>query len=177
MNYINKYNSPLGIINLKSDGEYLTGLWFEDSYDDNKNKENSIEKELEIFNETKKWLDIYFSGINPNFTIKIKSLNESPFRKMVNDIMTTIPYGKTMTYGEISSLIAKKKGIKKMSSRAVGHAVGSNNICIIIPCHRVVGKNGNLTGYGGRIKNKIELLKLEHNDMSNFIIPKRGNKL
>lgn len=177
MNYINKYNSPLGIINLRSDGEYLTGLWFKGSYDNNKNKENSIEKELEIFNETKKWLDIYFSGINPNFTIKIKSLNETPFRKMVDDIMTTIPYGKTMTYGEISSLIAKKKSIKKMSSRAVGHAVGSNNICIILPCHRVVGKNGNLTGYGGGIKNKIELLKLEHNDMSNFIIPKRGNKL
>lgn len=73
MNYINKYNSPLGIINLRSDGEYLTGLWFKGSYDNNKNKENPIEKELEIFNETKKWLDIFFSGINPNFTIKIRT--------------------------------------------------------------------------------------------------------
>ena len=114
-----------------------------------------------IFEETKKWLDIYFNGENPTFIPKYKINNLTDFRKEVIDIINTIEYGKLLTYGDISKIIAKNRKIKKMASQAVGGAVGSNPICIIIPCHRVVGKNGKLTGYGGGINNKIELLKLE----------------
>ena len=91
--------------------------------------------------------------------------------------MNSIEYGKTLTYNDISKIIAKKRGIKRMSSQAVGGAVGWNPICIIIPCHRVVGINGSLTGYGGGIKNKVELLKIEKIDMNQFFIPKRGTAL
>ena len=91
--------------------------------------------------------------------------------------MNSIEYGKIMTYNDISKIIAEKRGIKRMSSQAVGGAVGWNPICIIIPCHRVVGTNGSLTGYGGGIKNKVALLTLERNDMSKFFIPKRGTAL
>ena len=103
--------------------------------------------------------------------------NISPFRQEVIDIMNSIEYGKTLTYNDISKIIAKKRGIKRMSSQAVGGAVGWNPICIIIPCHRVVGTNGSLTGYGGGIKNKVELLKIEKIDMNQFFIPKRGTAL
>lgn len=87
--------------------------------------------------------------------------------------MIKIPYGETITYNDIAKTIARKKGIKKMSAQAVGGAVGWNPICIIIPCHRVVGANGNLTGYGGGIQNKIELLKIEKNNMDEFRMPKK----
>lgn len=177
MKYITKYNSQLGIINITSDGEYLTGLYFDKTHDSNKHKEDYTFKDLKIFNETKKWLDIYFSGKIPTFTPRYKIENLTTFRKQVIDILNTIPYGSIITYKDIENVIAKEKGIEKMSSQAVGNAVGWNPICIIIPCHRVIGTNRNLTGYGGGIKNKIALLKLEKNDMSTFIIPKKGNKL
>lgn len=135
------------------------------------------EKDLKIFEETEKWLDIYFNGTKPDFTPKYKIENITPFRQLVINIMNKIPYGKVITYNDIAKEIAKIKNIKKMSAQAVGNAVGWNPICIIIPCHRVVGSNNNLTGYGGGIKNKIKLLELEKNDMNKFIIPKRGNKL
>ena len=162
---------------MNSDGEYLTGLWFEGSRDSSKNIIDCEEKDLEIFKETSKWLDIYFSGENPNFTPKYKIANLTPFRQEIIDIMNSIEYGQTLTYNDISKAIAEKRGIKRMSSQAVGGAVGWNPICIIIPCHRVVGTNGSLTGYGGGIKNKVELLKLEKNDMSKFFIPKKGTAL
>ncbi len=156
-----------------SDGEYLTGLWFIDSKDAFKHITDSEEKNLPIFKETSQWLDIYFSGKNPNFIPKYKIINLTPFRQEVIDIMNSIPYGKTLTYNDISKIIAKNRGIEKMSSQAVGGAVGANPICIIIPCHRVVGINGNLTGYGGGIKNKVALLTHEHNDMKNFFVSKK----
>lgn len=102
--------------------------------------------------------------------------NQTEFRKEVIDIMLTTPYGKTITYGEIANKIAKKHKIEKMSSQAVGNAVGWNPICIIIPCHRVVGKNNSLTGYGGGINNKIYLLKNENIDIEKFSMPKEKNK-
>ena len=105
-------------------------------------------------------------------TPKYKINNLTPFRKQVIDIMNTIPYGKTLTYSDIAKIIAEDKGIKRMSSQAVGGAVGWNPICIIIPCHRVVGTSGNLTGYGGGMSNKVALLTSEHIDMSKFFIPK-----
>lgn len=175
--YKKTYNSPIGTIYMKSDGEYLTGLWFDGSKDSSKHNGNFEEKNLLIFEETAKWLDIYFNGEEPNFKPKYKVENLTPFRKQVIDIMNKIPYGKTITYNDIAKEIAKNKGIHKMSAQAVGGAVGWNPICIIIPCHRVVGTNGSLTGYGGGIKNKIKLLELEKNDMSKFTVPKKGTAL
>ena len=150
--WIYKTSDEFDDILLNSDGEYLTGLWFVGSKDSLKHDSNCKEKELPIFKDTIKWLDFYFSGKEPNFTPKYKINNLTPFRKMVIDIMNEIPYGKTITYNDIAKEIAKIKGIEKMSSQAVGGAVGWNPICIIIPCHRVVGSNNSLTGYGGGIK-------------------------
>ena len=167
------YQTPENFSNIimDSDGEYLTGLWFEGSRDISKHKTDCEEKDLPIFRETSRWLDIYFNGENPNFTPKYKIENLTPFRQEVIEIMNTIPFGKTLTYNDISKIIAKNKGIKRMSAQAVGGAVGWNPICIIIPCHRVVGTNGSLTGYGGGIKNKVALLTHEKNDMSKYFIP------
>lgn len=146
---------------MNSDGEALTGLWFVSSKEALKHTENCEEKELKIFRETSRWLDIYFAGGIPDFTPEYKISDMTPFRQDVIDIMNSIKYGETLTYGEISKLIARKRGIKRMSAQAVGGAVGWNPICIIIPCHRVVGTNGKLTGYGGGIENKIALLAHE----------------
>lgn len=159
---------------MNSDGEYLTGLWFIGSRDASKHIVECEEKNLPIFKETSKWLDIYFSGKNPDFTPKYKIKNLTSFREEVSDIMNSIPFGETLTYYDISKIIAKKRGLKRMSSQAVGGAVGWNPICIIIPCHRVVGSNGSLTGYGGGIKNKVALLTHEQNDMSKYFVPKKG---
>ncbi len=153
---------------MNSDGEYLTGIYFESSKDSLKHEADCEEKYLPIFEETKKWLDIYFSGKEPNFTPKYKINNITSFRKDVIDIMNKIPYGKVITYNDIAKEIAKKRRIKRMSAQAVGGAVGWNPICIIIPCHRVVGANGHLTGYGGGMQNKVSLLTLENNDMSKY---------
>ena len=179
MTYKYSYQTPEEFSNMimNSDGECLTGLWFEGSRDTSKHDINCEEKDLPIFKETSKWLDIYFKGNVPDFTPKYKIENLTPFRKEVIDIMNKIPFGKTLTYNDISKIIAKKRGIKKMSSQAVGGAVGWNPICIIIPCHRVVGTNGSLTGYGGGIKNKVALLTLEKNDMSKFFVPNKGTAL
>mgnify|MGYP005805399889 FL=1 len=173
MTYKQTYQTPEGFSNMlmNSDGEYLTGLWFEGSRDSSKHEIDCEERDLPIFRDTIKWLDIYFSGKDPNFKPKYKIERLTPFRKEVIDIMNNIPFGETLTYNDISKIIAKNRGIKRMSSQAVGGAVGWNPICIIIPCHRVVGTNGSLTGYGGGIKNKVALLTLEKNDMSKFFVP------
>ena len=173
MTYKQTYQTPEGFSNMlmNSDGEYLTGLWFEGSRDSSKHEIDCEERDLPIFKDTIKWLDIYFSGKDPNFKPKYKIERLTPFRKEVIDIMNNIPFGETLTYNDISKIIAKNRGIKRMSSQAVGGAVGWNPICIIIPCHRVVGTNGSLTGYGGGIKNKVALLTLEKNDMSKFFVP------
>lgn len=170
MIYKYSYKTPKEFSNMimNSDGKYLTGLWFEDSKDSYKHTINCEEKDLEIFKETSKWLDIYFSGKTPDFTPKYKIENLTPFRQEVIDIMNSIDFGKTITYGDISKIIAKNRGIKRMSSQAVGGAASRNPICIIIPCHRVVGTNGSLTGYGGGMKNKIALLAHEKNDMNKY---------
>lgn len=174
-----KYKTPeeLDDMIMNSDGKYLTGLCFEGSMDEQKHILDCEEKDLPIFRETAKWLDIYFSGKEPNFTPKFKIETITPFRKEVQDIMLKIPYGKTITYNDISKEIAKKRGLKRMSAQAVGQAIGWNPICIIIPCHRVVGTNGSLTGYGGGIKNKVALLTYEQNDMSKYFVPKKGTVL
>lgn len=179
MTYKSTYKTPEGFtdIYMNSDGEYLTGLWFEGSRDSSKHTTDCEEKELPIFKETSKWLDIYFSGKDPDFTPKYKINNLTQFRKEVIDIINTIPFGEVLTYNDIAEIIAKHRKINKMSAQAVGGAVGWNPICIIIPCHRVVGTNGSLTGYGGGINNKVSLLKLEGNNMDKYFVPKKGTAL
>lgn len=167
MDFKSCYNSPLGKIILKSDGEFLTGLWFENSKDNIKNACDTQEKSLSIFDQTKLWLDEYFGGNIPTFTPKYKFENQSPFKLLVWSFVEKIPYGKTITYGDIAKEIAKIKHIDKMSAQAVGGAVGANPICLIVPCHRVVGANNKLVGYGGGIENKIKLLKLENETLLN----------
>lgn len=161
MEYISHYESPLGSITLASDRDALTGLWFDEQkyFADTLDAEHE-EKDLPVFELTKEWLDIYFSGKDPLFTPPLL-MKTTDFRKTVWEILLTIPFGKTMTYGEIAEVIAKQKGITRMSARAIGVAAGHNSISLIIPCHRVVGTNGNLTGYAGGIQKKIKLLELE----------------
>lgn len=172
MTFVSHYHSPLGDITLSNNGKKLTGLYLEGQrYFGETPSESYEEKNLPIFEETKKWLDIYFSGKAPDFTPPFE-MQTTPFRKAVCEIMLTIPFGQTMTYGEIADVIAKQRGIAKMSAQAVGGAVGHNPISIIIPCHRVVGANGNLTGYGGGIEKKIQLLTLEKINMTAFFLPK-----
>lgn len=177
MIYVSRYKSQIGNILLASDEEGLTGLWFEgQKYFANTLPEDYVPQETKILTEAKKWLDVYFSGEEPNFTPPLHP-NDSIFRKAVWQILLEIPYGQTITYGEIARRMAEMKNTSHMSAQAVGGAVGHNEISIIIPCHRVVGTNGSLTGYAGGIDKKISLLKLEHTDMSCLFIPKKGTAL
>ncbi len=177
MIYKHEYPSPLGEITLASDDEYIIGLWFNGQrHFGNILPRQTERKELPIFRKAEHWLDTYFSGKEPDFLPPLR-YDSTPFRKAVCDIMLTIPYGKTMTYGEIATEIARRKGIEKMSAQAVGGAVGHNPISLMIPCHRVVGTGGSLTGYGGGIERKVKLLELEKVDMSGLFIPKKGTAL
>lgn len=175
--YTSEYLSPLGRITLACDGEFIIGLWFnQQRHFGNILPEQTEQREHPLFAEAGHWLDIYFSGREPNFLPPMR-YDSTPFRKAVCDIMLTIPYGKTMTYGEIAAQIARQKGVPSMSAQAVGGAVGHNPISLMIPCHRVVGTNGSLTGYGGGIERKIKLLQGEGADMSTFFVPAKGTAL
>lgn len=177
MTYTSHVHSPLGDITLCSDGAALTGLWFDgQKYFGDTLSADHQERDLPIFIQTKEWLSVYFSGKAPAFTPPLR-MQTTPFRKAVWEILLTIPYGHTMTYGQIAAQVAKQKGMRHMSAQAVGGAVGHNSISLIIPCHRVVGTNGSLTGYAGGIDKKIGLLTLEKVDMSAFFIPKKGTAL
>ncbi len=161
MEYTHHYDSPLGGIMMASDGEALTGLWFDgQKYFADTLSEEHAAKNLPIFERTGHWLDVYFSGKSPNF-IPPLNMKATPFRKAVWEILLSIPFGHTMTYGEIAGRIAKQKGLSSMSAQAVGGAVGHNPISLIIPCHRVIGSNGNLTGYAGGLEKKRNLLAME----------------
>ena len=177
MDYIHHYQSPLGGMTMASDGTSLIGLWFDgQKYFADTIEKNTPQKDLPLFKQTDKWLDIYFSGKSPEFTPPL-TMHTTPFRKCVWEIMLTIPFGRTMTYGEIADKIAKQKGIEKMSAQAIGGAVGHNSISLIIPCHRVVGSNGNLTGYAGGLDKKIKLLEIERINIKSFFVPKKGTAL
>ena len=174
MVYTCKYKSLIGDVLLAADEIGLTGLWFEgQKYFANTLPNDHIQQETEILTEAKRWLDVYFSGEEPNFTPPLHPSGSS-FRQAVWKILLQIPYGQTITYGEIARKLAETKNTSRMSAQAVGGAVGHNEISIIIPCHRVVGTNGSLTGYAGGIDKKISLLELEHTDMSRFFVPKKG---
>ena len=157
MYYSTHYSSPLGEILLASDGDNLIGLWYEGQkyYAATIKEETAVKSELSVFKITKKWLDRYFNGEKPNISELPLSPKGGEFRKAVWDILCKIPYGKTITYGEIAEIVASKMGKERMSSQAVGGAVGHNPIAIIIPCHRVVGKNGSLTGFASGISKKL----------------------
>lgn len=177
MEYIHHYESPFGAITMASDGEALIGLWFDgQKYFADCLEMKQEEKMLPVFEQADKWLTIYFSGRKPDFTPPL-TMKTTEFRKAVWDIMLSIPYGKTMTYGEIADRIAKQKGLQRMSAQAVGGAVGHNSISLIIPCHRVVGANGSLTGYAGGIEKKVKLLELEGVDMHDLFVPQKGTAL
>lgn len=166
MVYTCTYKSPLGNILLAADEIGLTGLWFEgQKYFANTLPKEQMSKETPILAEAKRWLDLYFSGEEPTFTPPLHP-SGSAFRQAVWQILLQISYGQTMTYGEIAREMAKIQNVSHMSAQAVGGAVGHNAISIIIPCHRVMGTNGSLTGYAGGIDKKVALLELERADMS-----------
>ena len=155
MDYTFHYDSPLGGITLSSDGEALTGLWFDgQKYFARTLGQEHAEKPLPVFDETARWLELYFAGTVPDFTPKLNPRGTS-FQRAVWDVLLTIPWGQTTSYGEI----ARKLGCR--SARAVGGAVGRNPISLIIPCHRVLGADGSLTGYAGGADKKRSLLELE----------------
>lgn len=166
MQYMTTYHSPLGEILLACDNTGLTGLWFRDQkyFAANLSKETIDCKmsgwEHPVLTETRLWLDQYFSMKLPDFLPPLHLIG-TPFRMEVWEILCNIPYGKTITYGEIAAQLAIKRGLSSMSAQAVGGAVGHNPISIIVPCHRVLGSNGSLTGYAGGTDRKNALLTLE----------------
>ena len=177
MQYTSAYQSPVGEILLACDEIGLTGLWFEGEkfYALSLDKAHE-EREMPVFAEVKRWLDIYFSGHEPDFMPSIHMIG-SLFQLSVWEILRQIPYGKTTTYGEIAKRLAAERGLSRMSAQAVGGAVGHNEISIIVPCHRVVGTNGSLTGYAGGVDKKVRLLQLEGTDMTGLFAPTKGTAL
>lgn len=168
MYYQTEYHSPVGRLVLVSDEECLIGLWMEgQKYYMEKLNDVPIEAETAILTETKKWLDAYFLCQQPAISdLKLSPIG-TPFQQIVWKILCEIPYGKTMTYGEIAEIIVKRYQYPAMSAQAVGGAVGHNHISIIIPCHRVIGSDGKLTGYAGGLNKKRKLLKLESGEEIN----------
>ena len=177
MMYTLHYDSPLGGILLAADEVGLTGLWFEgQKYFARTLDAVHQEQENAALSSAKRWLDIYFSGQEPDFTPPLHPVG-SPFRQEVWELLLQIPYGQTTTYGTLAEQLAAKHGRSRMSAQAVGGAVGHNEISIIIPCHRVVGTNGSLTGYAGGIDKKVKLLTLEKAGMERFFVPKKETAL
>jgi methylated-DNA-[protein]-cysteine S-methyltransferase len=179
MYYSTTYPSPVGLITLACDGDNLVGLWLiGQKYHGGTISETMIEKStMPVFTAAKKWLNNYFAGKKPAVSELPLAPIGGEFRQGVWGILCEIPYGEVITYGGIAKKMAVKMNKKSMSSQAVGGAVGHNPISIIIPCHRVVGSNGSLTGYAGGIGTKVKLLTLEGVDMSSLFVPKRGTAL
>lgn len=171
MLHITHYTSPLGAMLLAADEVGLTGIWFsEQKYDGQALPSHCPEADLPIFRDTKRWLDLYFSAHQPDFTPPVHFLG-TPFQKSVWEVLTSIPYGQTMTYGQIARLVGCK------SAQAVGGAVGRNPISVVVPCHRVIGADGSLTGYAGGLDKKAALLQLEKqvNEGGYFMYPANGS--
>ena len=177
MLYYKKISSPLGEITLRSDGESLTGLWFaDDKHYGDKDIQDAQNAELPVFELAENWLAEYFAGKEPKAEVPLQ-FTGSDFQESVWKILQNIPYGSLITYGDIACEIAAQRGLARMSAQAVGGAVGRNPLCIIIPCHRVIGADGSLTGYGGGIQRKKALLELERADMHGLFVPKKGTAL
>lgn len=177
MQYTSTYDSPLGEILLGADDIGLIGLWFkgEKYFAEGLSAEHE-ERNTPALQQAKDWLDIYFSGREPDFLPPLH-MEGSPFRLSVWKLLQQIPYGTTVTYGDLAKAIARERGLPHMSAQAVGGAVGHNEISIIVPCHRVVGTNGSLTGYAGGVDKKKRLLTLEGVDMGKLFVPTKGTAL
>ena len=161
MHYTSRYQSPLGEILLAADNIGLTGLWFYgQKYFALHLDESHEEKTCPVLGQAKIWLDLYFSGQKPDFSVPLH-LRGTEFQKEVWEILCDIPYGTTVTYGKIAAVLAQKRGLEHMSAQAVGNAVAHNPVSVIVPCHRVLGSKGSLTGYAGGLERKIKILELE----------------
>ena len=177
MTFTQHYDSPLGGILLAADETGLTGLWFDgQKYFARDLPIQHTEQDTPVLSETRRWLDMYFTGREPDFLPPLH-LAGSPFRQEVWALLRQIPYGETTTYRALAEVVARKRGLRQMSAQAVGGAVGHNPISIIVPCHRVVGSDGSLTGYAGGLERKVQLLRLEGVDMSRLYVPKKGTAL
>ena len=171
MEWIDTYTSPLGNMLIAADEIGITGIWFEKQkyYASSLSKEREAAKTPAI-EAAECWLKLYFEGKAPDFSVPLHLIG-TDFQRRVWGLLLAIPYGKTRTYGDLAAQIAKETGRKRMSAQAVGSAVGHNKISILVPCHRVVGAGGNLTGYAGGLDKKIFLLKLENGYQPNFYLP------
>ena len=177
MQYTSTYPSPVGELFLACDGEALTGLRFVgEPLSDRRPDPAHREQEIPVLARTREWLDIYFSGREPDFTPPLR-LAGTAFQNRVWALLREIPYGKTVTYGDIAAKIAAERGLAHMSAQAVGGALGRNPTSIIVPCHRVVGAGGSLTGYAGGLQRKVRLLACEGVDLERFTMPKQGGTL
>ena len=177
MEYTFHYASPLGGLTLAATERALTGLWFDGQKYFAAGLDPAAEtRPLPIFDEAARWLDAYFAGREPGFTPPLAPRG-TDFQKAVWNLLLKIPYGETTTYGALARELAAKRGLSHFSAQAVGGAVGRNPISLIIPCHRVVGSSGSLTGYAGGVERKLRLLTLEGVDAARFTVPKRGTAL
>ena len=174
MQYFIEYDSPLGQLTLLSDGVALTALYLETWRAKLGDPEATAPRELAIFDQARAWLDRYFAGEDPGPAPRLRTAG-SPFQELVWAQLQKIPYGRLTTYGEIAKTLAEQTG-KRVSAQAVGGAVGANPLAIVIPCHRVVGSGGNLTGYGGGLDKKLRLLELEGVDTAALHLPREKRK-
>ena len=171
MTFTQRYNSPMGGILLAADEIGLTGVWFDgQKYFARGLPEEQTERNTPVLSAAKRWLNVYFTGREPDFMPPLNPVG-SGFQRAVWELLLQIPYGQTTTYGALAQKLAQQQGLAHMSAQAVGGAVGRNKISILIPCHRVVGTGGRLTGYAGGVDRKAGLLELEH---SGLCIPRRG---
>ena len=179
MVYYTEYKTNLiGTLTLASDGLSIIGCWFDNDRYFGYGVDGSMERrdDVAVFNEARRWLDRYFDGEKPNPRELPLNARATEFQLRVREAMLDIPYGETTTYGAIANRISSETG-KRSSARAVGGAVGHNPLCLIVPCHRVVGANGSLTGFGGGIDMKVKLLEHEQAHMDSFHLPTKGTAL
>ena len=179
MAYFTEYQTSLiGTLTLASDGEAITGCWFENDRYFGYGVDGLLERndDLAVFEQARNWLDRYFAGDAPNPRELPLAARATEFQLRVREAMLDIPYGATTTYGEIAKRLERETG-RRQSARAVGGAVGHNPLCLIVPCHRVVGANGSLTGFGGGIPMKVKLLEHERGMKDTFTLPKKGTAL
>ena len=179
MIYTTHYASPLGDLLLAENENQLIGLWLEGQkyYRSTLREAAQEQADRAVFIQTSAWLDRYFAGEQPAISELRLAPRGSKFRQAVWKSLCEIPYGQVTTYGKIAGKLARQFGLASMSAQAVGGAVGHNPISIIIPCHRVVGTHGSLTGYAGGLDKKIFLLQREGVDVSRFSIPEKGTVL
>lgn len=179
MMYTSRYDSPVGPLLLAGQDETLTGLWMEGQkyYSASPGEEARESKNLPVLQQAERWLDRYFAGKRPAPNELPLAPAGSAFQKEVWNMLLQIPYGEVVTYGALAKQLAARRGTAGMSPQAVGGAVGHNPISIIIPCHRVVGSNGSLTGYAGGLQRKVRLLTHEGVDMERLFVPRRGTAL